>query len=378
MNNPNINRSDHAPDAFQARFLGHLLADATEDIAFAIAPPGLRQRADSLDEDLEDLDFELAGLGPDSLGSDELNVDYLEADVFAAFWQEDRLAEGSADTARSPGTLSPEVDPMLELDALPIVQERFRNLLETHLKAQSLHNPPRFPWESAVLEYTDEPLPVTPLPWLAQSQALSLPTTLPEPLFAQLLDRCQDLARSGLQQGRKLVAAVEGLFEVGDQALAEMAALVLRQQELAYRSDRGDRTAELPPVDYATAGGDRQLALAMLAAAELLGSLSLELPVAGGAIERQWLTGSGLLVLTARFERDRRALAAEVHLPCGGQVELFGPNGRTIAERATAGVAAVELFDPTPGSTYTLAINFSDAAELPPLTFAILIPAAGR
>lgn len=388
MNNQSINPSDRVSEAFQTRFLNHLLADN---------PPPTTQWLDSTVVELTEINF--AEIGSTETIEDDLYEAFgnqafeVEALLDLADGSDVGLGSGSLtpainpqpseDDARSLGSISPQPDPMLELDALPLVQARFQTLLENHLKAEALNRMPLFPWESEVLEYEDDVSlsPASSPAWLAQTAALQACAKLPLDLLTQVFDRCQALAQEGLLQinakgelqkkGLKLIQAVGDLFDLGDQALNTIAGEVLRREELAYRSSVAPT---LPVVDYAAAGREGQLALAMMAASELLGSLILVLPRSGSQLERQWLTGAGMLTLAVRLDHTRLTLSAEVHLPCAGQLDLVGPESRATAERAIAGPAIVELLDPIPGRTYSLSVSFADDADLRPLTFAIIVP----
>ena len=100
-----------------------------------------------------------------------------------------------------------------------IMQTRFQALLKRRIQQEIQNNPPLFPWETTeVWEYANDPIDeeadsrVPTNVWLPQLAQLRLPIAISEATLAQLLVRCQQVLRTSLRQGERLVAAVEGLF----------------------------------------------------------------------------------------------------------------------------------------------------------------------
>ncbi|NEP42011.1 MAG: hypothetical protein F6K35_23420, partial [Okeania sp. SIO2H7] len=110
----------------------------------------------------------------------------------------------------------------LALGEKSMKENRFESLLKDRLKTEIERKLPLFPWEEEIddyqADYPDVQFPRLVPPkhtWTAQMHNLrwgqfSIPTT--ENVFAQLLDSCQNLVLSQMQDGAKMVRAVDGLF----------------------------------------------------------------------------------------------------------------------------------------------------------------------
>lgn len=264
-------------------------------------------------------------------------------------------------------------DPMLDfVDDLPVVRDRYLAIVQARLMAEAERRLPLFPWESEVQEYPDsydEPAVArVPNPWLAQLRTLGIPAGVPEAVMAHVLERCQAMVGQVTQEGRALVEAVEALFPGEEAQMNRVAGMVL----LASVRD-GDMMETLEPIDYEGAPAQRRIALTMLAAHKLFGSLSLELSAAKPQCDRQWLTAFGLLTLRAVYDRDRQTVALEADLPCGGALTLEADGGHTVAERSGAGPVAVQWSEARPQGLASLLVSFSVEGDLPPLRFAVMI-----
>jgi hypothetical protein len=278
---------------------------------------------------------------------------------------------------------------LLELGEIPAVQDRFYSLLKQRLQTEIQKNPPLFPWESELQEYETDilssgVLSTTEAPadrvatgrgqvpawlWVNQLKSLNLPMALPETVLTQLLQRCQEVAQSGLREGAKLVSAVEELFPDQNQALNYLAGLVITSPA------RSPQAVENPSssVSYEAAAPAQQMLLSLLAAREILSSLSLVLSTNQPKVEREWVTEAGVLSLVAEYESDLdfSRLRIQSHLPCGGSLLLYGSEGpQSKAERPVGGNLSVELFDLEPHQIYSLEVRLNEK-DSDPLVFMI-------
>lgn len=276
-------------------------------------------------------------------------------------------------------TTSSQRKSSLELGETLTVQDRYHALLKRRLAIEIQRNPPLFPWETEIHDYETD-LSYDPIGsevevgvsaahdrlWLNQLRNLSLPVAFPDAVLAQLFQRCQELVHSSLLEGAKLVRAVEDLFPNQSQALNQMAGLVLTP---AFRSNS---EAIQYPAQYEKAEIAQQMVLSLLAAREIIGSLSLMVAASQPQLDRQWLTELGALTLRTEYEPGPSAkLRVQASLPCAGSLLLRGASLQAIAQRLDPGPLSVELFDAQPQS-YTLEVQFADQQQ-PPLTFAIRI-----
>ncbi|NJN04403.1 MAG: PatU [Leptolyngbyaceae cyanobacterium SL_1_1] len=255
------------------------------------------------------------------------------------------------------------------------MQDRFQALLKRRLQVEIESRPPLFPWETEIQEYPTEALGLSGgTVWLKQLQNLDLPVALPEEVLSALLKKCQAIAQSSLKQGVKLIQAVEPLFPEQPQTLDRIAGMVLANAG-AVRS-----TAAAPPLaelagGYEAANPQQQIALAMLAAQELLKTLSLTVSPQNSQRSRQWLTDQGTVQLTATYQSEpAKELVVQVDLPCGGEIHLAetGTEGTELsAQRSQVGQMALSLSDPKLGQRYQVCITVTDAAE--PLIFSLQV-----
>ena len=256
----------------------------------------------------------------------------------------------------------------LTLGEIPTVHNRFETLLQERLKAEIQTKPPRFPWEEELLDY-DAEYPdverehwVPPIHlWASQMQNIRwglLPIPLTESIFAELLDPCQEIAKSDLLPGRKLVRAVDSLFPGQTQSLNDLAGLVL-----AGRA----RDGELNPnqiTNYNAATPKQKMLLSLLAAQEIISSLTLTCYLNKSLVERQWQTALGWIEIEAKYyipqDKSAPSLRVKAKLPEAASIELAGRKVKATAERSDPGNLYLELFDPQPGEIYQLIIRFLD------------------
>ena len=258
------------------------------------------------------------------------------------------------------------------------MQERFQKILKQRFLSEYEDNPPLFPWESEVAEYpadvTDFAAAAVPSLWDAHASKLPVSGLLPAPLLKALFERCQVMARTPVKQGIRLVRAVEGMFPDQMDILEPIADMVLVP---AYRSaDAATRealTQELTAVakDYDAALPEQQIALSMLAAQEILGTLTLTLSASQTSETRHWVTAQGSLNLGATYADDTLTVSAT--LPEGGQVNLKGCDVEQQAKRSHPGALTVSLVKPVLDRTYILEVLL--ASESTPLSFAIYLGA---
>ncbi len=275
-------------------------------------------------------------------------------------------------------------DPAFNFGDVPAVQDRFHALLKHRLQSEIQHHPPLFPWESELQDYEASPAGVgeaaiapggqSPLRvWMRQLANLTLPVAVPETILANVLAQCQTVAQSSLREGSKLVKAVEQLFPEQDQSLNYLAGLVMAG---ATRSD-ATMTAQPNnknfPASYEAAIPAQQMVLTLLAAREILNSLTLTVSPQRPVTNQQWATSLGPVDVHLQYDGSDRqgTLRAQVTCPTGGTVSLQHADGGAIAQRPTPGLLEVALPDTAPHQSYQLVISLADQAE--PLTFAVHI-----
>ncbi len=248
------------------------------------------------------------------------------------------------------------------------VQERFQALIKQRLLSEYESNPPLFPWESEVSEYPAEvtdyvPAAVVSPLWSAHMSALKVPGLLPTALMNTLFERCQEIARSPIKQGVRLVRAVEDLFPESSDMLEPIANMVLVP---AYRSSRDTQDAVIQELanaagGYSAAMPEQQIALSMLAAQEILGALTFSLSADWPSEKRSWVTTLGVLEVTASYQGDQLMVLAV--LPDGGQVRLCDGDVKKQAVRSQPGALDLTWAQPTPGKTYVLEVSLRDEEQ---------------
>ncbi|MGK7920205.1 MAG: hypothetical protein AB4080_09410 [Trichodesmium sp.] len=252
---------------------------------------------------------------------------------------------------------------------------RFESLLQKRLKAEIAAKPPRFPWEEPghTTEYPD----VESQDWVPQNlwgsqiknirwRNLSIPLT--ESVFAQILQSCQEIINSDLLPGRKLLRAVDNLFPGQSQSLNNLAGLVLvgpaRDGELI--------SAQVSAYDTATP--KQQMLLSLLAAKEILASLSLSCNLNQSITTRQWETLVGSITIEAEYstleDNSATSLKVKAQVPEGATLQLQGREScQAISQRSNPGTLWVELLNPEPEETYELIIKLLNWEQ--PLKFVV-------
>ncbi len=274
-------------------------------------------------------------------------------------------------------------NPMLELDAMPVVDQRYHALLKQRLMLEATQRPPLFPWESPGMEleyldtYEDAPAiaRVPSNPWLRQLQSLNLPTTLPTEVAERLLTACQSIVTQALKEGVALMQAVDDLFPGQDRMLNNQAGVVLRWAA-AVRSASPASPASRFPMDYVEYDGadpKQQMTLALLAARELLERLTLKLSASQRLTTQEWLADGGALRVEARYSpaAEQPSIDLTLRLPGMGTATLSGP--RASVQATGEGMLRLSMLDVRPGDRYCLTVTQIGAIELPPLTFTVLV-----
>lgn len=259
--------------------------------------------------------------------------------------------------------------PFAELEDLPAVQDHFQTVLKRRLQVEIDRNPPLFPWESELQDYPVALAPEMTWPWLAQLRSLKLPTTLPESVLAQLLERCQALLHDALQPGVQLVQAVSPLFPEQPQAIDQIAGLMLTAA--AGRGASGRDFSDLKdafPVGYDGANPQQQITLAMLAAREIFEALTLTLTPKIPTLTRVWQTSQGDVRVTVAYHAGANQVAIAATLPEPGSLTLITPVGSL---HEGDGIALNLTLDaPQWGASYPLEVGLGNGARL---SFAIAL-----
>lgn len=267
---------------------------------------------------------------------------------------------------------------LIELGDIPAVRNRFHALLKRRLRSEIERNPPLFPWESQIHDYSAEEEPelsvsgqVAPAQfWGIQLQPSSVPTLIPDGVLTHVFDYCQTLVQSPLRTGERLVKAVEDLFPGYDQVLHQVAGAVLaapaRSGRLAAEINATDPSGTNLPTQYDTANPLQQMALSLVVAQRFFDALTLTVPLHQPHTQHQWFTAVGTLVLSLDYGRSPRSvLRIRGEFPDQGWLCLQGDGTTVQAERTEPGELTVELPDVVVGDTYRLSLSVGTSA--PPL-----------
>lgn len=258
------------------------------------------------------------------------------------------------------------------------LQDRFQALVKRRLQQELQQHPPLFPWETEISDYEPDSLnteSVTPNElWTAQLQKLRLPVPIPPDIFAQLLERCQAVVQSSTAEGVKLVRAVEALFPGQSHVLKQFAGVLLKSTSAGSpHAIAFPQAVSKFPSSYEAATPTEQMVLLLIAARQIIGSLTLTLSPHQRMVEREWLTAVGQLALQADYTVERRLFASlrvQGRFPCGGSLKLQVGQASAIAQRPDPGQLSVELFDLELNQTYPLEILFPHL-DHNPLVFSI-------
>ncbi|MBD2392446.1 PatU [Aphanizomenon flos-aquae FACHB-1416] len=252
---------------------------------------------------------------------------------------------------------------------IPTVQERFQAILKRRLQDQIAENPPLFPWETQVVDYPEsiegQLMGLVPVwGWTAHQSKLSLPISLPEQVFRQLLEKCQVLLTSSLPLGAKLVQVVESMFPTDTQVINDLAGLVLRS---SYRS--ADTLTATPDVesDYFDLLPRQQMALSLMAAKQLLENLILPISFTQPLLERQWLTSVGTLSIRVELRNLGKStkLIVQGELPTPGILQVQSHYTQDCIKSDTSEIPVIELQIDRNQPNYTLAVEFPELDQQP-------------
>ncbi|NJR39351.1 MAG: hypothetical protein HC781_11700 [Leptolyngbyaceae cyanobacterium CSU_1_4] len=246
----------------------------------------------------------------------------------------------------------------------PAVQDRFHSLLKRRIRAELELKPPVFPWETEGYEYDSEQgvAPEQVPAWATQLRSLNLPVPMPEQVLAQLFSQCQAVMQSSLQEGARLVRAVESLFPGQEAALNQLAGFVVASpvRSGAIAAPLKNAPGANFPSTYDSATSPQQMALSLIAAREIIESLTLKVS-AGAPVQRQWQMTSGMLDLSAEYDAISKRVRVQGQLPTAGTVDFRAQSSQATAHRSSAGSFSLELFDLEPNQSYWLDVQLQEA-----------------
>ncbi len=277
----------------------------------------------------------------------------------------------------TPTTLFQE-DFLLKPGEIPAVQDRYHALLKRRLQVEAQRKPPLFPWEDEVKDYPTElaspeasqPIYAATSVWMSQLRNLKLPVRMPEAVLTELFNQCQMVLTSSLREGAKLVKAVDSLFPGQAPLLNDVAGYVMispaRTGGPSTLQELAERAGIEFPSDYEAAIDTQQMALSLLAAREILTTLTLTVSSKQPQLEREWLTEVGAFTLRTHYQLGQGTvrLRFDAELPCGGSLQFQGDEFRSMADRDNAGHLSVEIRDFVPGQTYPLEVRLGEQDRL--------------
>ncbi|MEA5618874.1 PatU [Cronbergia sp. UHCC 0137] len=254
-----------------------------------------------------------------------------------------------------------------QLGEIPTVQERYQAVLKRQLQKQIQDHPPLFPWETQFIDYPEsleQSSPGFAWGWLVKPEQLKLPIPLPDQVFQQLVDKCQELLTSSLPLGAKLVQAVENFFDEDSLVINDLAGLVLRS---SYRSVEAPQAAPSIESNYTELLPRQQMALSLMAAKQLLENMSLSISPTESVVERQWLTDVGNLSIRVELNSVDAVtkLSVQSQLPYEGVLKLGEKGCQTMVQSALAVNPKVELCCQQSNQTYTLEVEFPELDQQP-------------
>jgi len=366
--NSDINNNS---DTLYSRLMAWLLQESVP--AATPSAPGQPDGLDPIDE-LEAANFQFDELDP--LDFEDVNI----APTITGEIANDHTRVGSEDIPTREDIEPGGTPRPYNLGDMPIVQNRFEALIKRKLQVEIERHPPLFPWETDIYEYESDlsdSVAATGVPsvqvWTPQLLNLPLPVPIPENVLVTLFNACSESVYSPYQLGRKMVKAVENLFPAQFQVLNNQAQMVL----LSSGSGRDPEQLqlllkELPSPPYEEANPEQQMILALLAAKEIISTLTVSIAPNQPPVERQWQTEVGVVTVQAEYQMQEGVPTVRVmtHLPESGSLTLRTPEGSAVSERTYPGYVSVEAFDLPPNQTYPLEIRFQDSDQNP-LVFAI-------
>lgn len=310
---------------------------------------------------------------PVSATPEDCDIDNWELDDFDLL--ESEVLDATVNLSGTPEVLHPPSKP----GDIPAVRDRFQAILKRRLQMEMQNKPPLFPWETEISEYeSDASDYVAPeledkkYLWIAQIEKLRLPVPIPIEVLAQLLDRCQTVVQSSMAEKAKLARVVEAIFPSHSRVLDKFAQKVLTLSKSLDKVDFS-QTASKFPSTYEAAKQNEQMVLLLLAAQQIFGFLTLGLSPSNQAVEREWLSQVGILILQAEYQVEKgliRSIRIRGFFPCGGSLRLQAGQAQAKSDRPDPGYLSVELFDLEPNQHYPLEVQFHQYRSNS-LTFAI-------
>ncbi len=368
--------TDNNSDTLYSRLIAWLIQ---ESVPAASSPADGQAQSTVLPGESIAADFELDQIDP--LDLEELNVAPFNPGEAA----QDLSWAASSDIAAHEEIQLGGFPRPYNFGDIPTVENRFQALLKRRLQVEIERHPPLFPWETDLSDYepdsfdavADDWVPAVRL-WMPQLFNLSVPVSIPENVLAKLLDACCEAVYSRRQLGAKLVNAVENLFPDQFQSLNDLAGMVLRSPEYGGATVRGNHTSnpnateQLLSLPYEEATAEQKMTLALLAAKEIISTLTVRISPTQTPVERQWQTSAGVVTVQAEYQMQEGVpkLRVTSRLPRGGSLTLRTPQASASAQRTYPGHLSVESFDLQPNQNYPLEIRFHDS-EQTPLVFAI-------
>ncbi|MBZ8181718.1 MAG: hypothetical protein SAL07_09555 [Oscillatoria sp. PMC 1051.18] len=282
--------------------------------------------------------------------------------------------------------------PSSAMGEIPTVENRFQALLKRKMQQEIEAHLPLFPWETEIRDYEAElsdevvnlSVPARQL-WHPQLATLRLLMPMPERVLVNLLEACSEAMQLPIPPAAKMVRAVSSLFPERSQALDRLGFVLLSPSLSPSRSSSVEQTqqdlASLLPQNYEAATIEQQIALSLLAAREIVNSLTLNLSPVQTTVERQWQTTAGVVKIRADLAQTSEvggdfypgiSVRVRLRLPQGGSLNWVSPQASVMAQRTYPGYLCVELFDCQVGQIYPLEIKLRDRASSP-LNFAIAV-----
>jgi hypothetical protein len=199
--------------------------------------------------------------------TDDLSLDW-EVDTVDISWEED------LDMAH------PNPNKPADIQELPLAQHRYEDLLKQKLVAEIASRPPRFPWETEVMDYQEESITtkVQSL-WQPELVRLSLKISLPEQIVETLLKQCLEAITSLRPQGAKIIQAVQALFPNQTPDLNQMTTGLLMSPNRSTQGTLEQEIAQRWQEDYETATPAQQMVLSLITAKAIIKALSVTLTI---------------------------------------------------------------------------------------------------
>jgi hypothetical protein len=167
-----------------------------------------------------------------------------------------------------------------------------------------------------------------------------------------------------------MVRAVDALFPGQSQLLNDLSNRVL------LGATRDGLDPNLIPKNYEEANSYQQMLLSLLAAQDIINSLTISCRPNELTVPRRWETAMGTMILEAEYRvsdtEPDRCLKIKARMPAAGKLQLKGTETAVSQQRTEKGVLEVQLLNPQPDQTYELNVGFQNCS-VKPLRFAVCI-----